>query len=735
MIATQRQRTWTVALVGNPNTGKSTLFNALCGLQQRVGNFPGVTVEKKYGRFTVGNRQIELIDLPGTYSLAVRSADELEVLDVLVGRTGQQRPDAIVCVVDANNLERNLFLVSQLMHLGVPVLIALNMTDVALRNGVEIDVPALHSRLGIPVIPIQANKRRGLQQLKDAVAALCESTAPSCPSVFPENFVNAAHAVSRQLGDADHQSQCFLAQRLLLDPSGELLQRIQPHPELSREVEDQTRRLTAEGLSLVSLEATGRYRWIEDRLSGIVRRPSHIRTASDRLDAVLTSRRWGIPIFAVVILIVFQAVFSWAQPLMAGVEWIFASIGAGLERGLPSGIARSLVVDGVVAGVGGVLVFLPQILILFFFIALLEDCGYLARASYLMDKSMTRFGLSGKSFIPLLSSFACAIPGIMATRIIENRRDRLITILVAPLMSCSARLPVYTLLIAAFIPQQVYLGGLLSLPAMVLFAMYALGIVVAVPVALLLRRTILRGQTPPFVMELPEYKVPSLRVAVARMWERGWAFVRRAGTIIVSVSILVWAAASFPRHSSELESIERDYAAQIAALDGGSPQAANSSLTSADLQQRRDRELAAAQMRNSVLGKMGHWLEPAVEPLGWDWRIASAVVASFPAREVVVAALGVIYSLGEDQDESSASLKEQLRRATRDGTDQPVYNVPVALSLLVFFALCAQCASTLVIIRRETRRWGWALFSFAYMTILAYVAALVTYQVGMWLSC
>ncbi len=731
MINAQLARPLIVALVGNPNTGKSTLFNALTGMHQRVGNYPGVTVEKKIGRLTIDGRKIELVDLPGTYSLAVRSADELISLDVLLGHRDQHRPDAMVCVVDANNLERNLFLVSQLLHLNRPLLIALNMVDIARRNGVVIDVEKLSRRLGVPVVEVQGNKRRGIFELKAQIGRLATTTdVPRCPNIYPQSFVEASQKIARFLPDGDQSPQCFLAQRLLLDSSGEMLRRFAGDAELRAELARQTQSLTHQGLALPSLEAIGRYQWIEELLQGVVRRPVQSTTLSDRIDSVLTHRVWGLLIFSVVMLFVFQAVFTWAEPLMAGVEFAISGLQSLAASLLPQGVLNSLVADGIVAGVGGVVIFLPQILILFFFIAIMEDCGYLARASYLMDKLMTRVGLSGKSFIPLLSSFACAIPGIMATRIIENRRDRLITILVAPLMSCSARLPIYTLMISAFIPARSILGGLVSLPALTLFSMYALGIGAAVVVALVLRKTILRGETPPFVMELPEYKLPSLRMVLMRMGERGWAFVRRAGTVIVSVSILIWAAAYFPRNSEMASSVSQKYDEQITVLQSSSGDSSDHAESIRTLARDRDREIAAGQMRNSFLGRAGRAVEPAVKPLGWDWKIASAVIASFPAREVVVAALSVIYSLGDEQDESSESLRDKLHQAKWDGTDRPIYSVPVALSLLVFFALCAQCVSTLVVIRRETNRWIWPIFSFLYMTGLAYVAALLTYQVG-----
>ncbi|MGH7193271.1 MAG: ferrous iron transporter B, partial [Candidatus Saccharimonadales bacterium] len=416
---------------------------------------------------------------------------------------------------------------------------------------------------------------------------------------------------------------------------------------------------------------------------------------------------------------------------MSWIESGTGAVGEWVAEHMADGALRSLLIKGLIGGVGGVLIFLPQIMILFFFIAILEDCGYMARAAYLMDKLMARVGLSGKSFIPLLSSFACAIPGVMATRVIENRRDRLTTILVAPLMSCSARLPVYTLLIAAFIPARSYLGGLVGLQGLTMTAMYLIGIVTAAAVAWLLKRTLLRGPTPPFVMELPTYKWPAAGTVLYRMVERGWAFVRRAGTLVVAVSIVVWAALYYP-HSAEIEAPfqarKQAIENQLAAMP---PDDADRDALMRE-RARLEHEIAGAYNRQSVLGRFGRWLEPAVRPLGWDWRIGSAVLASFPAREVVVATLGIIYNLGEEldleNDDDQNRLQEVLRQARWEDTGRRVFNIPVALSIMVFFALCAQCASTLVIIKRETNSWGWPLFTFGYMTTLAYMAALVTYQ-------
>jgi len=740
MSVTTERRTMTVALLGNPNTGKSTLFNGLVGVRQRVGNYPGVTVEKKVGRLEIAGRLFDLIDLPGTYSLAPRSPDEMIAVEVLLGRqTDVAPPDAVLCIVDSSNLERNLYLVSQVLELGIPTIIALNMMDVAASRGITIDVARLQQQLGVPVVPTRANHRQGLTELKAGLAgALPNQVAPS-PKPFPEPFsaeVDALQACIERRGGGVLPR--YLVERLLLD-TGYLAQAGLPGvtPEVLQELHAARQRLESAGIPLPAVEAIARYQWVGQVLSGVIQRAAQPGLSrSDRLDRVLTHRVWGTLIFAALMVLVFQAVFRWAVPVMEWIDGGVSALGDAAAAWLPEGAVRSLLVDGVIAGAGGVLVFLPQIFVLFFFIAVLEDCGYMARAAYLMDRLMVRVGLSGKSFIPLLSSFACAIPGILAARVIEDRRDRLATMLVAPLMSCSARLPVYVLLIAAFIPPRHFLGGWVGLQGMTLLAMYGVGLLTAVLMALCLKRTLLRGATPPFVMELPPYKLPCARNVVYRMVDRGWAFVRRAGTLIVAVTVLVWAAAYYPHDAAE---VETPYRAELARLDAELAALRDEPAGRAEpgpprrevLEQQRDdlrNRVAGAYLHQSYLGRAGRWLEPLVRPLGWDWRVGCAVIASFPAREVVIGTLGVIYNLGAGQDEQSAPLRQRLREATWDDSGQPVFNVPVALSLMVFFALCAQCASTLVVMRRETNGWRWPAFTFCYMTGLAYVGALLVYQ-------
>jgi ferrous iron transport protein B len=743
-------QTATIALIGNPNTGKSTLFGALSGVLQRVGNYPGVTVEETIGEFVHGGRRWRLIDLPGTYSLAPRSLDEMVAVDVLLGRAaGVPRPDLVLCVVAANNLERNLYLVSQVFELGLPLVIALTMVDVASAQGIFLDARLLSARLGVPVVPVHAPRGTGVADLKDAIARVAVGPGPLVESPFPEPFrdeVTRLDFVLNPPGPASHAAPIprYLVERLLLDTSDYLQERLLQNgrhdgAQIERELQEARARLARNDCPVPDVETRSRYAWVSRMTDGLIFHPAdQVTTWGDRLDTFLTNRIWGSLFLALVMLLMFNAVFTWAQAPMDGIEAVIGWISRGLEDALPEGALRSLLVDGIIGGIGAVIVFLPQIFILFMILTSLEECGYLSRAAYIMDRLMARVGLSGKSFIPLLSSFACAIPGVMATRVIEDRRDRLTTILIAPLMSCSARLPVYTLMIAAFIPERRFAGGLIGLQGLTLFSMYLVGIVVAAAVALLLKRTLMRSAAPPFLMELPPYKWPSPRVVLHRMLERGWDFLRNAGTIIFAVSIVMWGALYYPRISSDeaapfisrRHALERDLENAQARGDKPGIEAADTAL--AELADR----LEGAQKRQSLLGRAGRLIEPLVKPLGWDWRIGSAVIASFPAREVVVATLGVIFDVGEHaaEDEGSQRLGSALHSATWPESGRPLFNIPVALSVMVFFALCAQCVSTLAVIGRETGSWVWPFFTFAYMTSIAYIAAFLTYQVGMWIG-
>ncbi len=789
MSVASEKRCFTVALLGNPNTGKSTLFSALVGIYQRVGNYPGVTVEKRTGRFRYQGRNFEAVDLPGLYSLAVRSRDELVAVQVLLGQEKGVPPvDVVVCVVDASNLERNLYLVGQVLGLGIPTVVALTMVDVAQRRGISIDTEALSQALGVPVVPVQAHVSKGLEALEEAISRVVESPpeprSPALPDVLVaetdrlaarlaekgllaaicrEGALPHVHDVAESAspsqgvtadngnGGADASAAApggirpdwqtrFWVERLLLDQSGFLQNQFfgKDAPVAGKLIQEARAEIAARGVPVYEIEVQSRYGWVAQVLRDAVTYPEeHEGTFTDRLDAVLMHRFWGTLIFALVMTVMFQAVFRAAEPFSRAIDWGVQSLAGLASEAIPPGAMHSLIVDGVLSGVGAVLTFVPQIAILFAFIAVLEDCGYIARSAYLMDRFMARIGLSGKSFIPMLSSFACAVPGIMATRTIENERDRLTTILIAPLMTCSARLPVYGLLIYVFIPDHRYLWGMLSLRGLVLTGLYAIGIGVAVVVALLLKRVFFRGSPPSFVLELPAYKFPSPRTVFLRVWERVVVFVRNAGTLILAVSIVVWALLYYPRNP---EIVEAPYAAELAQLrerldrlpaDAADRQSVQDRL--AELQN----EIQTAYQRQSWMGRLGRLIEPVVRPLGWDWRIGTAVIASFPAREVVVATLGVMFNLGGSQSDGDAAseqrageLHARLQSAVWEGTDRPVFNIPVALSIMVFFALCAQCAATLAVIRRETNSLFWPIFTFTYMTALAYCAALVTYQVG-----
>jgi ferrous iron transport protein B len=741
MTASTARDLITVALIGNPNTGKSTLFGALVGVRQRVGNYPGVTVERRSGQFEFAGRKIEMIDLPGLYSLAPRSRDEMVAVDVLLGRLDEKAAvDLVVCVLDASNLSRNLYLLSQVLELGLPTVVAVNMLDVAESRGVKIDWEELEKRLGVPVVPTQAVRHVGISDLKAAIHRTVDSPRTPRTNPLPAGFQQEVEDLARWFGSQrDELGQpaiaSYLVERLILDVNGYLAGELfhDDGHEVHARLDETRKRLEATGVRIPGVETDARYAWVHEVLDGVVSEPgAYTTTWSDRIDRVLTHRVWGTAIFATVMVVLFQAVFAGAVPFMNLIDSAFGTLGTWIEARMAEGTLRSLLIDGVIAGVGGVIVFLPQILILFFFIGVLEDCGYMARAAYLMDKFMSRVGLSGKSFIPMISSFACAIPGIMATRVIENERDRLTTIMVAPLMTCSARLPVYALLIAAFVPARPVLG-VLGLRGLTLFALYLLGIITAIIVALLLKKTLLRGETPPFVIELPSYKRPSFRTVLHRVWERGWLFLKCAGSMILAVSIIVWAALYYPHNAASVDSQPNLVAlqAELAQMPPGSPEHAS-------LETQYEQERSGEFQRQSYLGRAGHAIEPLFRPLGWDWRISCAVLASFPAREVVVATLGVIFNLGDEIDpessEETAAFGDELHAATWEDSDRKLFTLPTALSILVFFALCAQCAATLAVIRRETNSWRWPLFTFGYMTALAYVGALITYQVGTWIA-
>lgn len=726
----------TVALLGNPNTGKSTIFNALAGLNQHTGNYPGVTVEKKTGRYVLNRQPYELIDLPGTYSLAPHTPDEMLSVNVLLGHSPVESvPDVIVCVIDASNLERNLFLASQILELHLPTVVALNMTDIARRQGLSIDVDGLSRILGVPVVPLQANRGAGVPALKQAIASAINQSPAMVHDPFRDEMQERIRRLERAC-PADSGLRRFALTRMLFDTDGFMYAQLRDQVDetLLLALRAEQEQMKSDG-SFAEGESNARFNWIQHQLSDIVTASDSTRvTVTDRIDGILTHPVFGLLIAAGTMILMFQAVFWAAEPASQLIDWLTGLASGLVDRvfaaatGSASGALHSLIVNGLIAGVGAVLVFLPQIMLLFLILAILEDSGYLVRLAFLTDRYLSRIGLSGITLIPLLSSFACAIPGIMATRVIRNERERLITILIAPLMSCSARLPVYALLIAAFVPSTTFYG--LGLQGLTMFAMYLVGIVVAIAVAWLLKRTLLKTGTSSFVMELPTYKLPSLQNVWHKVYGGGSAFVRGAGSIIVAATIVVWAAAYFPRHLESLNPGLLEKQSQLSARLEQLDESNGKYQAVADEFALVSNQIEAQHLKNSYLGRAGRLLQPVVQPLGWDWRIGSAVIASFPAREVIVSTMGVLFGLGGDVDEGSNSLKSSLQNASWDGTDRPLFNLPVALSIMVFFALCAQCSSTLAVIKRETNSWFWPLFTFGYMTVLAYIAALLTYQVS-----
>lgn len=713
-ISVRRQHDASIAVVGSPNSGKSTLFNRLTGLRQRIGNYPGVTVESHIGRIKVDDVLLELIDLPGTHGLSAHSLEEQIVVDILFGRMqGSAAPDGILAVVDATNLYQGLFLVQQLLELEQPLVVALTMSDAAGASGLEIDIDALAARLGgVTVCPVVATTGQGMEKLRRALAKLPAQESTTPVPVWPD-LSTAARTLA---GQATTPVSVAEAGRLLIDGATERSQKVLEHFDSS--VYDELNRLRDELFGIeppLAREARIRYRWVREVLTDVQTQVPRFYSWRSRVTSWLNRPIPGTIGLFLVMAIVFQAVFAWATPIMDMIDSAAAVLGSLAGSRLGDGALSSLIADGVIAGVGSVVIFLPQIIILFLFIILLEDSGYLARAAYLLDRSMQSIGLSGQSIIPMISSFACAVPGIMATRVIPSRRDRIATIIAAPFMTCSARLPVYALLIAAFVPARNI--GFLNLQGLVLFGLYMFGIIAGILTALLLRKTALRGPKPPFALMLPEFRRPNIRTVLIQLLGRAKVFLYRAGTVIFAVAVLIWALAYYPRSADvKMDVVEQRIEA------AGLPEVEREHAYS-----RIENDAAAAQLEQSWLGRAGHFVEPVFAPLGWDWRVSSAVIAGFPAREVVIAVLGTVYAVGDDADEST--LSKRLESATwPDG--RPVFTFPMVIGLLIFYACCLQCAATLAVIRRETNGWRWPIFAWVYMTSIGYVGALLAFQLG-----
>jgi ferrous iron transport protein B len=721
-----------IALVGNPNTGKTTLFNALTGLRQRIGNYPGITVSLASGTVFLDKTSAYITDLPGTYSLAASSPDEKLVHDYLNGNiSNTAKPDLIVVVVDASHLEKSLMLASQLAEHELPMVMALSFWDTAQRIGNRIHPALLSAKLGIPVVPINAVKGEGLAELKTAILK-CQSenlrmTRIRWDREVEQSFVQLEHTLSI----AGQSLKRAEAQRLVFDSTQPTLPGLSISTPLLKQAIDASRAsLRRAGYHPHTAESVLHHKHLQSLLEGCVTHPENRSyRRGESIDRLLTHRVWGMGIFLFFMYLIFQAVYSWSSPFMDAIDWgkesaqnLIASQLAGMPQ------LQSLITDGIIEGVGAFLIFLPQILILFFFVSLLEETGYMARAAFLMDRLFSWCGLSGKSFVPLLSSFACAVPGILATRTIEDPKQRLITILIAPLMSCSARLPVYVLIIGALIEPSYgpWAAGF------TLFAIHFLGIAVALPTALILHRVLKKTPSKPFIIEMPDYQIPKWNNLVYRMWNEGKEFVVRAGTIIFSITILIWALLYYPRQASVADHVQTKFANEWSD-QGQSPQALEEALRdeNSEAYVELEHRIDAAYLNQSLLSRLGKKIQPVFNLAGFDWRISVGILASFPAREVIVSTLGVMMSLGGDVDENSPGMRDALRSATwtvGPKTGQTLFTLPVALAIMVFFALCQQCGSTLAVIRSETHT-RWAIFSFVYMTLLAWVASVATYQI------
>ena len=721
------ERTPRVLVAGNANSGKTTVFNALTGARAQVSNYPGVTVTRSSRRITLPDGSpVEIVDLPGTYSLSAHSPDEQVAVDEVLGRRGNP-PDAVIVVVDSGALERGLYLVLQIAETGVPVIVALNMIDEASAGGADLDAGRLGAWLGATVVPTVASKGIGLDELRAAVGTTI-GLAPRDDYAWtglPAQVEREVTTVTRALKEAGFGKTAATRRSWALWSL------------LSLESEDGAAtglpapvRQTVHAIQQGAVDAqrsldneiiAARYRWIETVVADIrTQSREDTRKWTDRIDGILTQRVYGMAAFAVVMAVLFEALFTWSAPFITGIEMATAWLQNGVTAVLPPGILSDLLVDGVIAGVGNVVVFVPQIGMLFFFIAMLEDLGYLARVAFVIDRLMGQVGLHGKAFVPMLSGFACAIPAVMATRTIESPRDRLITMLTLPMVSCSARLPVYALVTAVVFAADRRLFGILSVGAVVLFSMYALSVVATLGAAAVLRRTVLRGPRMPLLLELPPYRVPVWGNVVTVTWRRVRSFLEDAGTIILTMTIILWALLSFP-HSTE---IDARFDASRTELLATTADASARETGLAEL----DGQRAGDQLRYSIAGRMGQVIEPVIEPLGFDWRIGVGILGAFAAREVFVSTLGIVFGI-EGADEESVSLRSSLQNARRaDGAQ--LMSPLTGVSLMVFFVLACQCMSTLVVVRKESGTWRWPVFMFGYMSVLAYVASLTVYQVG-----
>jgi ferrous iron transport protein B len=698
-----------IALVGNPNSGKSSLFNYLTGLNQQVGNFPGVTVDKKMGQSKISaDLSATIIDLPGTYSLYPKRADEWVAYRVLLNQDKTIKPDMVVLVADASNLKRNLLFCSQIIDLNIPVVVALTMMDLAKRKGTQIDIPGLERELGVPIVPINPRKNKGLEQLKKVIDQSAENLSQLSARNFIDNHTLASNAIEAVKAHYPEISN-YTAIHYLINHEHFLLRDGMQDTIEQIEIDQKFNPTKTQAEEIMQ-----RYGRIKHIMQQTIVEADPLQKAlfNERLDDVLLHRRWGYLILMAVLFLLFQSVFWVAKYPMDGIEWVFGQFGGMLSNNLPVTWWSDLLINGVVAGLSGILIFIPQIMILFGLITILEDTGYMARISFLSDKLMRKVGLNGKSVMPMISGFACAVPAIMSARNIENKKERLLTIMITPLMSCSARLPVYTILIALVIPSKLYFG-FLSLQGLVMMALYLMGTVMALIVAWVMKWFIKSTERSFFILELPTYRAPRWKNALTTMIEKAKIFVFDAGKVIMMISLLLWALSTYgPKQKMAAVT------AKYEQLTKDNPQQAN------ELNKQRKTEL----LQNSFAGTLGKAIEPAIRPLGYDWKIGIALITSFAAREVFVGTMATLYSVGEDANENNSTLRQKMSAAVRpDGSK--VYDLATGLSLLVFYVLAMQCMSTLAVVKRETRSWKWPVIQLFYMTGLAYFMSWVIYRI------
>jgi ferrous iron transport protein B len=706
LVYTLEKRKVHIALVGNPNSGKSSLFNCLTGMNQKVGNFPGVTVDKKTGSTSLSDdTKAEVLDLPGSYSLYPRKMDEWVSYKVLLHQDKDIRADVVVAVADASNLKRNLLFCTQIIDLKIPVVIALTMMDMAAKKGIKIDIPELERELGVPVIAVNPRKQKGIPQLKKAIEQTSQQLYQAPARDFIDNKALAPLAVEAVRYRFPELSN-YAAIHYLINHESFLL---------TKDDQDLVETIEANNkfnpTKTQAEEILQRYTRIRQIMQSTVSEPDPLQRSlfTEKLDDILLHRRWGYLILLAVLFLLFQSVFFLASFPMDWIDGGFALLSHALSSALPDNWFTDLLTNGVIAGLGGIIIFVPQIMILFGLITLLEDTGYMARISFLTDRLMRSVGLNGKSVMPMISGFACAVPAIMSARSIENRKERLLTILITPLMSCSARLPVYTILIGIVIPKT-YLIGFLSVQGLVMMGLYLLGVVMALIVSYVAKLLIKINEKSYFILELPTYRSPRWNNIVQTMISKAKIFVTDAGKVIMVISLILWALSSFGPEK-RMNNV-RQHFAQLKSQPG-----ADTAIL--------DKQFASAKLENSFAGIMGKSIEPAITPLGYDWKIGIALITSFAAREVFVGTMATLYSVGDE--DNNLKLKEKMKAAVYpDG--KPVFNLASGISLMIFYAFAMQCMSTLAIVRRETRSWKWPIIQFIYMTGLAYIMSLIAYQ-------